>query len=247
LKSIFIGFDPRETSAFAVCRTAIRRHLNQIIPVRGIVLEGLMKDDLYWRKTEVRKSAVDRPILWDCISDAPMSTEFAISRFLTPHLARRESYKTTHHGWALFMDCDMLPLVNFGRLFDELDDNYALMCVKHQHAPTAGTKMDGQLQTVYARKNWSSFMAFNCDHPANDKLTVELINSVPGRDLHRFCWLEDDEIGELQPGWNWLVGEQPEPMPLKNIHFTQGGPWFPGYEDVPYADEWREEFHRWAS
>jgi hypothetical protein len=52
-------------------------------------------------------------------------------------------------------------------------------------------------------------MLFNCDHPSNKKLTVEMINTLPGRDLHRFCWLEDDEIGELDPGWNWLVGEQP--------------------------------------
>jgi hypothetical protein len=29
--------------------------------------------------------------------------------------------------------------------------------------------MDGQAQTRYARKNWSSVMVFNCDHPANER------------------------------------------------------------------------------
>jgi hypothetical protein len=33
-------------------------------------------------------------------------------------------------------------------------------------------------------------MVFNCDHPANRALTLDLINTVPGRDLHRFCWLD---------------------------------------------------------
>lgn len=212
--------------------------------IRGVVLEDVMRDDLYWRKTEVRKSAADSPILWDCISEAPMSTEFAISRFLTPILAMRD-YRDAH--WALFMDSDMMATTNFARVFDEADPDKALMCVKHDYAPTSPNKMDGQIQTTYPRKNWSSFMLFNCRHPSNERLTPELINSVPGRDLHRFCWLDDSEIGALRPGWNWLVDEQPEPQPLMNIHWTRGGPWFPGFEEVPYADEWREELYSWAA
>jgi len=33
----------------------------------------------------------------------------------------------------------------------------------------------------------------------------------------------------------------------ENLHFTAGGPWFPGYEHVPYADEWREARDAWAT
>jgi hypothetical protein len=80
------------------------------------------------------------------------------------------------------------------------------MVVKHDHQPTEHWKMDGQFQTRYHRKNWSSVCLFNCDHPANKALTVDLVNSAPGRDLHAFSWLADDLIGELPPEWNWLVG-----------------------------------------
>lgn len=89
-----------------------------------------------------------------------MSTEFAISRFLTPHLAGR--------GLALFMDCDMLVRSNLTSLFLDLETgDKAVYCVKHQYNPTGNEKMDGQLQTRYVRKNWSSFMIFDCNHPAN--------------------------------------------------------------------------------
>ena len=236
MNSIWIGFDPRETAAFAVCRQALRERLTKEIPIHGLTLENLK--GVYSRPTEIRKSACDNPILWDCISEAPMSTEFAISRFFVPYLAKS--------GWALFMDCDMLPVADFSELFDICDPHYAVMCVNHKYETKQSTKMDGQVQTTYPKKNWSSVMAFNCDHPANKALTLDALNTLPGRDLHRFCWLDDSEIGKLDPGWNWLVGEQDEPVDLKNIHYTTGGPWFHGYENVPYADQWRQALNRWT-
>jgi hypothetical protein len=173
------------------------------------------------------------------ISEAPMSTEFAISRFLVPHLAE--------DGWALFVDCDVLARVNVEELFDlAAESGKAVMCVKHKHRPPPGVKMDGQAQTVYARKNWSSVMLFHVKHPANRSLTVDAINTLPGRDLHRFCWLDDSEIGELGPEWNWLVGHSSPDIDPKIVHFTDGIPSFRGYESQPYADHWREELIRWA-
>jgi hypothetical protein len=106
--------------------------------------------------------------------------------------------------------------------------------------------MDGQLQTRYARKNWSSFCIFNCDHPANKKLTLEAINTLPGRDLHAFCWLGDEEIGELDASWNFLVGDTDPKISPDVIHFTCGTPDMPGYENVPFADEWRTTLNDWA-
>jgi hypothetical protein len=108
--------------------------------------------------------------------------------------------------------------------------------------------MDGQQQTQYARKNWSSVMLWNLDHPAHDAVTSELLNSVPGRDLHRFCWLDDELIGALPPAWNYLVGHTrlPDPKDAKLVHFTEGTPDMLGYESCEFSDEWREELRRWA-
>lgn len=232
-RSIWIGFDPREAAAFAVCRDSITRHLTQQIPTHGIVLRDLQHQQLYTRSILKMNGQY-----FDPISDAPMSTEFAISRFFTPLLAQE--------GWALFMDCDMLVRTSLARLFESLDPKYALYCVKHVHVPEEGKKMDGQAQTQYARKNWSSFCIFNCDHPANKRLTLEMLNTLPGRDLHRFCWLEDEEIGSLGVEWNYLVDETKAHVAPKVLHFTKGGPWMTGYEEVPYAEEWEESLRRWA-
>lgn len=232
-RSVWIGFDPREADAFAVARDTAIRHMVNPIPVHGLVLSDLVRKGLYWRPTG-RKDGV----LWDEISDAPMSTEFACSRFLVPHLAGS--------GWALFMDADMLVRSNLDLLFDQAAPDMAVMVVKHRHEPEPGVKMDGQVQTRYARKNWSSVMLFNCDHPANEALTVGLVNEVPGRDLHRFCWLDDEHIGELDQSWNYLVGHTPIEVDPDIVHYTDGVPSMPGYEDCEYADEWREALERWA-
>jgi hypothetical protein len=234
--SIWIGFDPREAAAYAVARKSIVDNAKGI-PVRGLVLDDLRRDGIYTRQTE-KKPGVDGPVLWDTISEAPMATEFAISRFLVPHLAKK--------GWAMFIDCDVLARTNIYKLFEKLDPKYALYCVKHNHQPTSTVKMDGQVQTTYARKNWSSVMVFNCGHPSNAKLTVDLVNTVPGRDLHRFCWLEDDEIGELGPEWNWLAGYSDDSVMPRIVHHTDGSPCMRGYENAPYADEWRAVLNGWA-
>lgn len=233
MPGIYIGFDPREAAAFAVTRSTVIQHLTQPLPVRGLVLDTLRKQGLYWRPTERRLGK-----LYDVISEHQMATEFAISRFLVPHIAKTD--------WAVFMDCDMLLRSNIARVFDTLDKSKAVYCVKHDHVPDYIEKMDGQFQSRYARKNWSSFMVFNCDHPANKHLTPELVNTLPGRDLHRFCWLEDDEIGELPVEWNWLVGHSDERVIPKNVHFTDGGPWFDAFQNIPYAEEWRNALSEWA-
>ena len=119
-----------------------------------------------------------------------------------------------------------------------LDPTKALMCVKHDYAPDDATKMDGQVQSQYSRKNWSSFMIFNNAHPKNTKLCPQYINSLPGRDLHAFCWLDDDDIGALPEKWNWLEGHSDGNIKPSAVHFTRGTPDMPGYEEIPYAQEW---------
>ena len=66
-----------------------------------------------------------------------------------------------------------------------------------------------------------------------------LINTWTGRQLHGFGWLTDDLIGKLPPEWNWLEGHSSMELNPKAVHFTRGTPDMPGYENVPYADEWR--------
>jgi hypothetical protein len=234
LPQIFIGFDQREAAAFFVCRSSIERRLTQPIRIRGLILDDLRARGLYTRPTERRDGE-----LWDVMSGAPMSTEFACSRFFIPHLQ--------DSGWALFMDCDMLARVSFARLFEQAKEQYAVMVVKHQYEPSEIKKMDGQTQTRYARKNWSSFVLWNLDHPAHKRLTLEILNTWPGRDLHAFKWLEDDQIGELPQEWNHLVNVSKGQQEPNCVHWTLGGPWFPGHEHEPYADEWRHELHACAA
>lgn len=232
--SVWIGFDPREADAYAVARQSIGRNLPNHFPVRGLVLDQLRRAGFYWRPTSRRDGK-----MWDDISEAPMSTEFACSRFLVPAMASS--------GWALFTDCDVMARRSLQTLFKHVDYSKAVMVVKHDHKPVEKTKMDGQVQTQYARKNWSSVCLFNCDHPSNKKLTIDMVNELPGRDLHRFCWLEDHEIGELGVEWNWLAGHSSEQVDPAIVHFTDGVPSMPGYENTPYADEWRNHLLGWAS
>jgi hypothetical protein len=47
---------------------------------------------------------------------------------------------------------------------------------------------------------------YNCGHPANQALTLEMINSQTGTFLHRFSWITDDSlIGKIDYEWNFLV------------------------------------------
>lgn len=237
-RSVYIGWELREAAAYAVARHSVLKHLTRRIPVRGVILEQLIGAGLYSRPMRRIPRQPEHQV-WDIISDAPMSTSFACSRFLTPHLAKA--------GWALFMDCDFLVRADLAKLFDQLDPKYAVYCVKHDYRPKAGLKMDSQLQVGYARKLWSSFCVFNADHPSNKALTLEIINSVPGRELHAFSWLKDEEIGDLGEEWNWVPNYSPGDIEPKAVHFTEGGPWLNAYCDVDFAGEWMRAVQEWAA
>ena len=71
------------------------------------------------------------------------------------------------------------------------------------------------------------------------KLTAPYVNTATGLELHQFKWLDDEnEIGALPLEWNWLVGEYPFQDAAKLVHFTRGGPYFDGYKNCDYANEW---------
>ena len=216
---IFVGYDPRETVAFHVLSHSIQARASVPVSVTPLILDQL--DGLMWR---------DRHNL--------QSTDFSFSRFLVPHLCGYE-------GWALFMDCDMLVLDDVANLWRLRDDQYAVQCVKHDHRPPEDTKFLNQPQTQYEKKNWSSVMLFNTAKCTT--LTPNHVNTASGLELHRFHWLNDDNlIGEIPPRWNHLVDYDPEQSvsDISNLHFTTGGPYFDAYRSCGYASLWFEERER---
>jgi lipopolysaccharide biosynthesis glycosyltransferase len=173
--------------------------------------------------------------MFDVLDGRPFSTEFAFTRFLVPALQN-------YQGWALFTDCDILWLDDIAGLYAERDDKFAVQVVKQNHIPQNDIKMDGQVQQQYPRKNWSSVILFNCSHPANKYLTPSYVNTIPGKELHTFAWLRDHEIGDLSPGWNFLVGHTKHTVKPRAMHFTDGGPWFEHLRDVPFGGWWTNEY-----
>lgn len=226
---VYIGFDTREPEAYRVAESSLRKNTTRAVSVTALNLRRLEECGLLRRPTDLRGQRYDLP------SNAPASTEFAISRFLVPLLA--------HSGWVLFVDGDVVFLGDVAELFAQADDRFALMCVKHGTVESGPLKMDGQIQTAYPRKNWSSVLLWNCDHPANRRLSLQDVQERRGFDLHSLYWLNDAEIGALDPAWNWLVNVSPPPPHAKLAHFTLGGPFTKGWAGGKYDEIWYREAH----
>jgi hypothetical protein len=114
--------------------------------------------------------------------------------------------------------------------------------VKHMLTDSLSEKKVGKQQLHYPYKNWSSVMLCNVRHPAHRALTVEYLNRIPGRDLHAFRWLGDEDlIGALPYEWNWLVNVEPERDAPGIAHFTLGGPWLTGWKAAPHDEIWLSE------
>jgi lipopolysaccharide biosynthesis glycosyltransferase len=224
---IFIGYDAREDEAFRVCRRSLIRRSDSPLHIQSLSIGPLQHSGLFrrtWHDVEGQR--------FDDLDGKPFSTDFSFTRFLVPALKQ-------YRGWAMFVDCDFAFMGDVAEIFAAADDTKAVMVCKQLHQPNEAVKMDGMLQGTYKRKNWSSLILWNCGHPSNKLLTTEAVNREPGSWLHGFGWLKDDDIGELDARWNWIEGvTQGEP---KAVHYTKGGPWFPEYQDVPYAGVWNRE------
>ena len=231
---VFIGWDAAELKAHLVACHSLHGHASERHDVRRLSLDELQARGFYTRPTRAHTNGQ----LWDVISGAPMSTGHAIARFFVPMLCGYE-------GIALFTDGDVLFRRDVAELMEHYDPTKAVMVVQHPPMPEAAEKKGGHAQTSYPRKNWSSVMLWNCAHPANQSLWRTVLNQWPGRDLHAFRWLNDDQIGALPARWNWLVNVSEPVEDPAIVHFTQGTPDVSGYEHVPYADEWRRAA-KWA-
>ncbi len=88
-------------------------------------------------------------------------------------------------------------------------------------------------------------MLFNCAKCT--ALTPDYVNTASGLELHRFKWLEsDDLIGEIPHRWNHLV-DYDSNVPvneISNLHYTIGGPYFADYRSCSFAGEWIEEHEK---
>jgi hypothetical protein len=211
---IFIGYDAKETVAFHTLAQSIMLRSTSPVAIIPVNLQNL--------STAYKRSHDNR-----------QSNEFSFSRFLVPYLC-------DYDGIALFMDCDMLVRCDITKLFESVDPTKAVSVVQHKYESKVEKKYLGNKQYHYPRKNWSSVIVWNAAHPKNKIVTPDFVANEDAATLHRFLWLEDDEIGNLGKEWNWLVGEYDEDgTDVKIVHWTLGGPYFNEYQDVAYSDEWR--------
>ena len=209
--NIFIGYDEGEKIAYSVLSESIRQHSSE--PVSITPLDLSTTRNIFTREKQPNQS-----------------TEFAFSRFLMPYLSNYE-------GWSIFMDCDMLLRTDINDLWKLRDNDYAVMCCKHDYEPNQNAKFRGAKNEPFPKKNWSSMMMMN--NAKCKSLTPEFVNTATGLELHQFRWLEsEDLIGSLPLSWNWLVSEYDYNPKANNVHFTLGGPYFKGYDKSDYANEW---------
>ncbi len=212
--NLFIGYDPREAIAFYVFCQSVLQNTTVPVKINPLALSQLK---------EFNETHEDR------------SNDFIYSRFLTPYLS---NFK----GWAVFADGDMICQGDLKELIEMADPNKALMVVKHNYETKASKKYLGNVNENYPRKNWSSVILWNCEHPKHKILTPTFVSKQTGKYLHRFSWLEDDEIGELPIEWNWLATEYDRNEKAKLIHFTLGTPCFKDYQNSDMAEIWYDYY-----
>ena len=163
------------------------------------------------------------------------SNEFIYSRFLVPYLM---NFK----GWAIYADGDMVCLEDIKKLWNLRDNKYAIQVVKHDYKTKIRNKYWGNKNENYPRKNWSSLILWNCEHKSHKILTPDFIQKQTGAFLHRFNWIKDSEIGDINKEWNWLAMEYEEKQDINLIHYTIGTPCFEEYENSSLASYWKKSF-----
>ena len=219
LLNIFVGFDQKEAIAY---HTFVQSMIeNSSIPISITPLAENNLDDYSEEHTDG-------------------TNKFTYSRFLVPYLM---NFK----GWAIFADGDMVCLSDIKILKNFFDPNIAVSVVKHNYKTKHKTKYFGQKNEDYPRKNWSSVIIWNCEHPKNKILTPKFISQKEGSFLHRFNWLNDEEIGELPKSWNWLAIEYEEKKDLDLIHYTLGTPCFKDYSKKQLSEYWKKSYNNLLS
>ena len=211
-----VGFDQRESIAYhTFCQSVLEK---STIPIQFIPLSSNSLNFYAENHTDG-------------------SNQFIYSRFLTPFLC-------DFQGFAVFADGDMVCNTDIAELVKLFDSSKAVQVVKHNYKTKRNIKYLGNINADYPRKNWSSLVVFNCQHPSNKVLTPEFINSHDGSFLHRFTWLNDDEIGELHLDWNYLAIEYAPNPKAKLIHYTLGTPCFDEFKSTELSELWWQTYQR---
>jgi lipopolysaccharide biosynthesis glycosyltransferase len=210
---IFIGYDPREAVAYHTCANSIIRHASKPVAIIPLAL-NLIED-----YTETHTDG---------------SNQFIYSRFLVPHLM-------DYTGHAIFIDGDMIVRSDIVELWQWRQKQYDVQVVKHNYETRMTEKYLGSKNENYPRKNWSSVIIWNCESPANKRLTPEFVQRSTGAELHRFTWIRDEQIGDLPAEWNWLPDEYGPNINADLLHYTLGAPCFHDFATTPMADEWHKE------
>jgi hypothetical protein len=226
--NVYIGVDSQFGElAAAVCEASLRTCSS--IPLNVVRLEQawLKRVGLYKRQFYVAKNQ-----RYDCRDGLPFSSEFSYTRFLVPCLQPS--------GPALFCDSDFMFMDDVAKLVEVYEQGgKSCWLVKHNYQPKEGTKMLGQVQGPWhARKNWSSLVLWDCASGGACGMTPYQVNNMDGSWLHKFTWMRDDEIGELDEAWNWLDGHSSPEMKPSAVHFTRGTPDMDGWEGTQYARQW---------
>ena len=209
---IIIGFDQREAVAYHTFCQSIIEHASIPVSFTPLAINTLKG----YKETHTDKS-----------------NDFIYSRFLTPYLNQ-------YQGWAIFADGDMICQADIKELWDLRDESKALLVVKHDYQTKAHQKYLWNVNENYSRKNWSSVILWNCKHPKHKILTPDFVANQTGKYLHRFSWLDDNDIGDLPKEWNWLAIEYPENRKAKLIHYTLGTPCFKDYKNTEMSDIWHD-------
>ena len=241
--AIFIGYDPKEHVAAEVLAHSIRRYVPEPLKIVPVCYSELRAHRLF-----------NRPL------DKNGATEFTLTRFAVPMLAKK--YLAYDDIPVFFMDCDMLVTKDLFRIsYEDSFKTKAISVCKHDYKPRQNIKMWNTVQAGYPRKNWSSFVMYNMQSPAlGPMLNRAFIERASARELHRYEFLKDDEIGSLPLSFNYLVGETqenedddsgiprskyqmaPGKVPA-NIHYTYGTPNMDKTLNCEYSDQWYEEFY----
>jgi len=219
---IFAGFDQREEAGYHAFTSSVLEHASAPFTVTPLHLP------------------LFRSFYAPGVRDG--SNAFVYTRFLIPFL---QGYT----GSAIFCDgSDMLMRADIAELWALRDLHRPVQVVKHDYRTRwprkyLGTKMEAPNED-YPRKQWSSVMILNCMHMSWRKLTPESVQKMTGQELHRFSWLQEDEIGELPKEWNWLVQEDGPNPDAKLLHFSSGVPLMPAHANSPHAADYMRQCAR---
>ncbi|MBK7515512.1 MAG: glycosyltransferase [Betaproteobacteria bacterium] len=220
--NIFAGFDQREEAGYHAFTSSVLEHASAPFTVTPLHLP------------------LFRSFYAPGVRDG--SNAFVYTRFLIPFL---QGYT----GSAIFCDgSDMLMRADIAELWALRDLYKPVQVVKHDYRTRwprkyLGTKMEAPNED-YPRKQWSSVMILNCMHMSWRKLTPESVQKMTGQELHRFSWLQEDEIGELPKEWNWLVQEDGPNPDAKLLHFSSGVPLMPAHANSPHAADYMRQCAR---